>query len=313
MAVSLLVLVGAGLAAGADDRRVFSMRAPRHPVQAYAIPGLDVIVLRGKEGRVSAQPPTKGDPAKADPAPLDRSEIDRRVARVMYDTASLGTDLFNRGNHDGCFRLYQGALMAVQPVLDHRPKLAALIKEGLDSVGKLRPAEGAFVLRQVIDAVQLETSIAMMPAPPAPAPKPAGSAKESGKGTAKGPVQKPLWERLGGEKAVRAVVKDFVAAAAADPKVNFTRDGKYQLDEKGVARLEQLLVELISETTGGPLQYTGRNMKEIHAGMKITNGEFDALAVQLVIVLNKYKVPDAEKKELLKIVESTRQHIVEVK
>jgi hemoglobin len=310
MAVSLLVLVGAGLAAaGADDQRVFSMRAPRYPVTAYTIPGFDVVILRGREARATAaQPPTK-----ADDKPLGRAELDRRAAKAAYDAAATGSRMFNRGNHEGCFRLYQGALIALQPMLDHRPRLTGLIKEGLDRAAEMKPAEGAFLLRQVIDEIQAETSGAT--AGPAKAKEPDKSPdKEVTKGpVTKSPDKRPLWDRLGGEKAVRAVVKDFVAAAAADPKVNFTRDGKYKLDEKAVARVEQLLVELISETTGGPLPNTGRNMKVVHAGMKITDAEFDALAVQLVVVLNKYKVPDAEQKELLKIVEATRPHIVEVK
>ena len=128
-----------------------------------------------------------------------------------------------------------------------------------------------------------------------------------------GEPKKALWDRLGGEKAVRAVVHDFVVMAATDEKVNFFRDGKYKLDDKGVQHLEQLLVELVSDTSGGPLKYTGRDMKKSHAGMKITDAEFDALAGDLIAVLKKYKVPKAEMDELVGIVASTRKDIVDVK
>src|SRR5207249_4059484 len=86
---------------------------------------------------------------------------------------------------------------------------------------------------------------------------------------------KPLWARLGGEPAVKAVVHDFVALAAGDPQVDFTRGGRYPLDAAGVANLEKLLVELISAVTGGPLKYEGRAMKTVHRGMAITNAQFD--------------------------------------
>jgi hemoglobin len=122
-----------------------------------------------------------------------------------------------------------------------------------------------------------------------------------------------LWDRLGGEKAVRAVVHDFVAAAAGDPKVNFTRDGKYKLDAEDVKKLEQLLVEQISSATGGPLKYTGRDMKKTHAGMKITTAEFKALAGHLVATLNKYNVPQREITELVELIGSTANDIVEEK
>ena len=62
-----------------------------------------------------------------------------------------------------------------------------------------------------------------------------------------------LWARLGGEPAVKAVVHDFVALAADDPQVDFTRGGRYPLDAAGIANLERLLVELISAVSGGPL------------------------------------------------------------
>jgi hemoglobin len=121
---------------------------------------------------------------------------------------------------------------------------------------------------------------------------------------------KPLWDRLGGEPAVKAVVHEFVLAAAPDPKVNFFRDGKFALDGPGVERLERRLVELVSTVSGGPLKYTGRDMASAHAGMKITDAEFDALAGHLVAVLKKFRVPQREIDELVGIVATTRKDIV---
>ena len=54
-------------------------------------------------------------------------------------------------------------------------------------------------------------------------------------------------------------------------------------------------------------------MKAAHKGMAITDAEFDALAGDLITVLKKYKVPQAEMDELVKIVASTRPDIVEKK
>jgi hemoglobin len=106
------------------------------------------------------------------------------------------------------------------------------------------------------------------------------------------------------------VVHDFVAAASADPKVNFTRGGKFPIDEEGVKRLEQRLVELVSAVSGGPLKYTGRDKATAHAGTKITEEEFNALAGHLVATLKKYKVPQAEIDELVGIVAGTKKDIV---
>src|SRR5207249_3454303 len=114
-----------------------------------------------------------------------------------------------------------------------------------------KPTEGAFELRAALDEIQNEI---------APSPKKAA-----------------LWTRLGGEENVKKIVDDFVATVIEDKKANFLRDGKVKLDAKGVAHLKQMFVELISVNTGGPLKYTGNpDMKKIHAGMKITDSEFDA-------------------------------------
>jgi hemoglobin len=123
--------------------------------------------------------------------------------------------------------------------------------------------------------------------------------------------QKSLYERLGGEPAITAVVDDFTARAAANAKVNFLRGGKYA--NVDVPKFKKHLVNLIGSVTGGPQKYTGRDMKTVHKGMAITDAEFDALAADLIASLDKFKVPAKEKDELLKIVASTRADIVEVK
>jgi len=127
------------------------------------------------------------------------------------------------------------------------------------------------------------------------------------------PADTPLWDRLGGTEAVSLVIHDFVAKAAANPKVDFLRGGKFTLDAAGVEKLEKLLVEFVSSATGGPLKYTGKDMAEAHKGMKITSAQFDAIAADLVAVLKDYKVPEKEINELIAIVATTKKAMVEDK
>jgi truncated hemoglobin YjbI len=129
-------------------------------------------------------------------------------------------------------------------------------------------------------------------------------------------VEKSLFERLGGAKAVEAVVDDFVARTAGNPKVNFARQGtplEWKPTPENVARLKKHLVQLVTMVTGGPTKYEGRSMKAAHTGMGITDAEFDALAADLKATLDKFKVAAKEQAELLKIVGSTRGDIVEKK
>jgi hemoglobin len=216
------------------------------------------------------------------------ADIDKAAARSAYDAAKLGSELWTAGNLEGCFRLYQGTLMALQPMLAHRPKLAELVKSRLDEAKDLRAEKGAFVLRDALDAIQKETAT---PAPPI---------------NKKG----PLWDRLGGEKVVRAVVHDFVAAMVKDPKVNFSRNGRFKLTDKALAQIEEHLMELVSEVGRGPLEYTGGDVKKTHAGMRITDAEFEAAMGHLGDALKKNKVPQAESDELLKFLGSVKSSFV---
>ena len=71
------------------------------------------------------------------------------------------------------------------------------------------------------------------------------------------------------------------------------------------------LVELVCAASGGPCTYSGRDMGTVHAGMKITNAQFDALVGHLVATLDKFKVPAGEKGELLGLLGPMRSSIVE--
>jgi len=118
-------------------------------------------------------------------------------------------------------------------------------------------------------------------------------------------ADKSLYERLGGKEAITAVVDDFVGHVAADKRIN----GFFA--KANVPRLKMMLVDQICEATGGPCKYTGRDMKSAHQGMGITNADFDALVGDLVASLDKFKVGEREKQELLAALGPMRKNIVQ--
>jgi hemoglobin len=123
--------------------------------------------------------------------------------------------------------------------------------------------------------------------------------------TEKSMQQGSLYDRLGGKPAITAVVDDFVARVAADSRIN----GRFA--NTNIPRLKMNLVNQICAASGGPCTYTGRDMKTAHAGMGITNADFDALVGDLVAALNKFNVPEREKNELLSVLGPMRKDIVE--
>lgn len=122
-----------------------------------------------------------------------------------------------------------------------------------------------------------------------------------------------LYDRLGGEEAIAAVVDTLVALASADTELNFTRQGtanEWEATPENVALFKTHMVQFVGQATGGPQVYEGMDMATAHTGMQITNEEFDRLAGHLEAALDAYNVPDAEKQELFAIVETTRSAIV---
>jgi hemoglobin len=71
------------------------------------------------------------------------------------------------------------------------------------------------------------------------------------------------------------------------------------------------MTQFISLATGGPAKYQGKEMKEAHTGLHITNPEFDAAVGDMKATLDFLRIPNTEQKELLSIIESTRQQVVE--
>ncbi len=64
--------------------------------------------------------------------------------------------------------------------------------------------------------------------------------------------------------------------------------------------------QLVCEVTGGPCKYTGKNMKEAHAHLHIRENEWKIMTADFKKSLDKFKVPEAEQKELFDIVGKTK-------
>ena len=117
--------------------------------------------------------------------------------------------------------------------------------------------------------------------------------------------EKSLYERLGKKEAITVVVDEFVARVAADTRINAF------FAHTDIARLKLSLVNQICEASGGPCKYTGRSMKETHKDMGISTADFNALVEDLVGALDKFKVGEKEKNELLGVLGPMKGDIVE--
>lgn len=237
--------------------------------------------------------------------PMDGKALDTTLYNTLRDVINRGAALYNSGDQAGCYRIYEGALMAVRPLLAHHPDLQKAVTDGLTSAEQdPMLSRRAFALRSVLDRVRDEIN---------PRGKAAAGAPAPGTGTAPKPAARTAWERMGGLQGVRKVVDDLADAVTKDPKVDFSRDGKFKPTAAEVTHMKQMIVAQISSATGGPLAYEGKSMVEIHKGMGITNAQFDAFVRDFREVLRKNHVDAKDADDLVSKVEATRKEIVQPK
>lgn len=118
-----------------------------------------------------------------------------------------------------------------------------------------------------------------------------------------------LYERLGGYDAISAVADDLLSRLKADPRLRRFWDHR---GEDGVRREKHLPIDFLCSSAGGPLYYTGRDMKTSHRGMKVDESDRTAFLGHVNATLDAFRVPPGERDEVIAFVQSTKTDIVEV-
>lgn len=117
-----------------------------------------------------------------------------------------------------------------------------------------------------------------------------------------------LYQRLGGYDAIAAVCANLITRLRADAQL-----GRFWANrgEDGIKREYQLLVDFLCNAAGGPMYYTGRDMKLSHQGMRISASDWDVFMGHLNATLDHFTVPADERGDVLAFVQSTRDDMVE--
>lgn len=117
-----------------------------------------------------------------------------------------------------------------------------------------------------------------------------------------------LYKRLGGYDALAAVSDDFLGRLLHDAQLGKFFSG---VSKAHAGRIRQHVVDFLCAATGGPCVYAGADMKSTHAGLGITNADWDRMAGLLLQTLDKFGVPDRERKEVLGALGGLKADIVE--
>ncbi|HTM07799.1 MAG TPA: group 1 truncated hemoglobin [Verrucomicrobiae bacterium] len=120
--------------------------------------------------------------------------------------------------------------------------------------------------------------------------------------------EKSLYERLGGYEGITAFADDLLPRLRADAQL-----GRFWQNrgDDGIAREKQLLVDYLCNAAGGPMYYTGRDMKISHKGMKISESDWSSFLKHAAATMEALRVPKKECDEVVAFVLGLKAEIVE--
>ena len=130
---------------------------------------------------------------------------------------------------------------------------------------------------------------------------------------ASGPAQAdeaPLYDRLGGLPAISLAVSEFVDDFIQDPLIMANPAVAEQKTAEAAPYIKFQVTALVCELSGGPCQYTGKDMREAHDGLGVTADEWDRMVEIFVATLDTLEVPETEQQELFDLLGPTRDDIV---
>jgi len=117
-----------------------------------------------------------------------------------------------------------------------------------------------------------------------------------------------LYKRLGSYDTIAAITDDFLARLIAHPQMQRFFLGA---SESTRTRRRQHIVDYLCYKTGGPCAYTGRTMKDAHKGLAISESDWTILTALFRDCLEKFNLPGKETNEIMGLVVSTKEDIVE--
>lgn len=116
-----------------------------------------------------------------------------------------------------------------------------------------------------------------------------------------------LYQRLGEADGIARIVDDFVAAHLENPVVK----SRFE-NIKDIEHAKRMAREFFCAGAGGPETYTGRDMLAAHKGMNISEQEYMAVMDDVVGAINKHKMDEGTKNDVVAILYSLKGDIIRV-
>lgn len=118
------------------------------------------------------------------------------------------------------------------------------------------------------------------------------------------PPTPSVYKQMGGNEKVVEVVDNFIAEIEYSPEI-FP-----YFEHSNVNRFREKLIEHLCMLTGGPCEYTGDSMLQVHGGMGITEHDFN-LGVDLFInAMDKAGIAHTVQNKVIATMVPTRADII---
>ena len=112
------------------------------------------------------------------------------------------------------------------------------------------------------------------------------------------------YQELGGKEGVEKIVDNFINEISFDQNIVKFFEGT------DITRLREKLIEQFCHESGGPCEYTGDSMKDVHAGMKITKAEFNRVVELLQAAMDDAGTPQTAQNRLIRSLAPMRPDII---
>ncbi len=120
--------------------------------------------------------------------------------------------------------------------------------------------------------------------------------------------QNSLYERLGGYDGIATFANELLPRLQSDSQLGRFWENR---SDDGIVREKQLLIDYLCANAGGPLYYTGRDMRLSHKGMRISESDWAVFFEHAGATMQALNLPQQEQADVAEFVSSLKGDIVE--
>lgn len=118
------------------------------------------------------------------------------------------------------------------------------------------------------------------------------------------PSEQPLYDALGRYDGITKITHQLILNIAKDERV------KHRYKGVNMSKFKKDFTDYVCSVAAGPCEYTGDNMKAVHAGHNYTNTEFNAIVDDLILAMEQLNIPVTTQNRLLAKLAPTYKDVV---